>query len=193
MLFNYDDETDNFDDEPQDVSLDEEDAADFHSDFPEDEAPREAEPEMGEAQDEESNESAAYARIAEILGEDEVEEVPPPLMPVNPTGTLFRGYEQNNNAYTDAMTAYFEAKNYQQAIEKFDEAIADASQRIEHDLTQAQAGELVAKSMYWQAEAYVKMQNLSQAVETFKSLIQNCQGHYLTLAAERRTKELNIK
>ena len=189
MLFNYDDETDNFDDEPQDLPLNEEGEADFHSDFPEDEEPREAASEMGEEQDEESNESAAYARIAEILGEDEVEEVPPPLMPVNPTGTLFRHYEQNHTAYTDAMTAYFEEKNYQQAIEKFDAAIADASERIEHDLTQAQVDEIVAKSMYWQAEAYVKTQNLSQAVETFNALIQNCKGHYLTLAAERRKQK----
>ena len=185
--------TDNFDDEPQDLLLNEEDEADSHRDFPEDEGPREAEPEMVEEQDDGSNESAAYARIAEILSEDEVEEIPSPLIPVNPTGALFRTYEQDNNAYTDAMTAYFEEKNYQLAIEKFDEAIADASQRIEHDLTQVQVDEIVAKSMYWQAEAYIKTQNLPQAVEAFKALIQNCQGHYLTLAAQRRTDELNTK
>ena len=193
MLFNYDDAVDNFDDEPQDLLLNEENEAEADSTFREDEGTREAETEMVGEQDDGSNESAAYARIAEILSEDEVEEISSPLLPVNPTGALFRTYEQNNSAYTDAMTAYFEEKNYQQAIEKFDEAIADASQRIEHDLTQAQVGEIVAKSMYWQAEAYVKMKDLSQAVETFKALIQNCQGHYLTLAAQRRTDELNTK
>ena len=191
MLFNYDDEIDDFDDEPQDLLLDKEDDADLDSDFPKDEDPLEAEPEMMDKQDDDSNESNSYDRIAEILGEDELVEVPSPLILVNPMGELFRLYEQNNNAYTDAMTAYFEEKNYQQAIEKFDEAIADASQRTERDLTEAQAGEIVAKSMYWQAEAYVKTQNIQQAVETFKALIQGCQGHYLTLAAQRRADELN--
>ena len=191
MLFNYDDEIDDFDDEPQDLLLDKEDDADLDSDFPKDEDPLEAEPEMMDKQDDDSNESNSYDRIAEILGEDELVEVPSPLILVNPMGELFRLYEQNNNAYTDAMTAYFEEKNYQQAIEKFDEAIADASQRTERDLTEAQAGEIVAKSMYWQAEAYVKTQNIQQAVETFKALIQGCQGHYLTLAAQRRSDELN--
>ena len=196
MLFNYD-EIDDFDDEPQDALLNEEDDADLHNDFSEDEDSRDAEPEIIERQnddaDDDSNESRAYDRITEILGEDKLEEVPSPLIPVNPTSALFRLYEQNNNAYRDAVTAYFEDKNYQQAIEKFEEAIADASQRTERDLTEAQAGEIVAKSMYWQAEAYVKTQNISKAVEVFKTLIQNCQGHYLTLAAQRRTDELNAE
>lgn len=196
MLFNYN-EIDDFDDEPQDALLDEEDDADLHNDFSEDEDSREAEPEIIERQnddvDDDSNESRAYDRITEILGEDKLEEVPSPLIPVNPTSALFRLYEQNNNAYRDAVTAYFEDKNYQQAIEKFEEAIADASQRTERDLTEAQAGEIVAKSMYWQAEAYVKTQNIPKAVEVFRTLIQNCQGHYLTLAAQRRTDELNAE
>ena len=91
----------------------------------------------------------------------------------------------------DAVTAYFEEKNYQQAIEKFNDAIADASHRTARDLTEEQAGEIVAKSMYWQAEAYVKTQDIPRAVEIFNSLVQNCRGHYLTLAAQRRADELN--
>ena len=198
MLFNYNDEIDDFDDEPQDLLLDEEDDADIDSDFPEDENSPEVGPEIIEEQDDnngddDSNKSDPYDRIAEILGGDEFDEGTSPLIPVNPVGILFRSYEQNNNAYTDAMTAYFEEKNYQQAVEKFEEAIADASQRTARDLTEAQAGEIVAKSMYWQAEAYVKTQNIPQAVETFKALIENCQGHYLTLAAQRRADELDAE
>lgn len=191
MLSNYD-VIDDFDDEPQDLSLDEEDNADIDNDFSDDDDLPEEEPEIVEKQDE-SDESTLYDRITETLGEDELKDVLSSLPLVKPEDALFRLYEQNNHAYRDAMTAYFEEKNYQQAIEKFNEAIADASQRTARNLTAEQAGEIVAKSMYWQAEACIKMQNVQQAVEIFKALIQNCQGHYLTLAARRRTDELNAK
>lgn len=197
MLFNYDEETDDFDDEPQDLSLDGEDDANFDDEFSNDlsdgEEPPETEPEVMEKQNDDSNESVSYERIAETLKEDKLEEGSSPPTLVEPQGALFRLYEQNNHAYRDAVTAYFEKKNYQQAIEKFEEAITDASQRAAHDLTEEQVREIVAKSMYWQAEACVKMQNLQQAVEIFKALTQNYPRHYLTLAAERRAGELNAE
>lgn len=193
MLFNNK-EIDDIDDESQDLAPDEEDDANLNTDFSDDEEPDEAETKVIETQDDDdSDESAAYDRIAEALDEKELEKVASPLTLVKPADALFRLYEQNNQAYRDAVTAYFEEKNYQQAIENFNDAIADASQRIVRDLTEAQAGEIIAKSMYWQAEAYVKTQNISQAVETFKALVQNCHGHYLTLAAQRRVDELNAK
>ena len=194
MLFKYDAKTDDFDDEPQDSTRDEEDNADFDSDFSDSDDPREAEPEVIGTQgddDDDSGESIPYDQVTESLGEDDLEGVSPPLTLVKPVGALFRLYEQNNDAYRDAVTAYFEEENYQQAIEKFNDAIADASQRTTRDLTEEQAGEIVAKSMYWQAEAYVKTQDIPRAVEVFKSLVQNCHGHYLTLAAQRRVDELN--
>lgn len=187
MLFNQD-EIDEFDNEPQDSSLD--------NDSSEDEYSREAGPEIIETQndgDDVSDESTPHDRILDIPDDDELKKVSSPLAPVKQEGALFRNYEQNNQAYTDAMEAYFGEKNYQQAIGKFDEAIEDASQRTARDLTQEQAGDIIAKSMYWQAEAYVKTQNISQAIEIFKVLIQDCQEHYLTLAAQRRAGELNAK
>ena len=193
MLFNYDEEADDFDDEPQDLSLDGEDDANFDAEFSNDLSDGEEPPEAMEKQNDASNESVSYERIAETLKEDKLEEGSSPPTLVEPQGALFRLYEQNNNAYRDAVTAYFEKKNYQQAIEKFEEAITDASQRAAHDLTEDQAREIIAKSMYWQAEACVKMQNLQQAVGIFKALIQNYPGHYLTLAAERRAGELNAE
>ena len=196
MLFSHDEETDDFDDEAQDLSLDAENAADFDNDLSDDEEPHETEPEVVEKQDNDDDDndgSAPYKRIAEAISRDTLEEGSSPATLVKPQDSLFQFYEQNNQAYRDAVTAYFEEKDYQQAIEKFNEAIADASQRTARDLTEEQAGEIVAKSMYWQAEACVKIQNIQQAVEIFKALIQNCQGHYLTLAAQRRTEELNTK
>lgn len=187
MLFNYD-ETDDFEDEPQELSPNEED------DFSENEGSPETESEVIETEgNDDSNESDPYDRIAEILGKGELEEISAPLTATPQGSVLFHLYEQSSHAYANAVTAYYEEKNYQQAIEKFDEAIENASERAAHDLTEEQANEIVAKSMYWQAEAYVKTENIPQAIETFRALIQNCQGHYLTLAAQRRTDELNTK
>ena len=123
--------------------------------------------------------------------EADLEVVLPPLELPSLEIELFRPQEQDNFAYADAMTAYYEEKNYQRAIEKFGEAIENEAQGKEEHATYS--NEIVAKSMYWQAEAYVKMQDIPQAIVTFESLAQNCRGHYLSLAAQRRVGELNVE
>ncbi len=104
---------------------------------------------------------------------------------------FLRPQEQDNLAYTDAVTAYYEDKDYQRAIEKFGEAIENETQHTEGNVTNSNS--IVVKAMYWQAEAYVKMQDISQAIVTFENLIQTYQEHYLSLAAQRRTAQLNPK
>ena len=123
--------------------------------------------------------------------EDDLEvELPPlELAPTEPEVELFRPEEQSNAAYRDARTAYHEEKNYQRAIEKFNEAIEYEVQSTGDSLTYD--NEIVAKSKYWQAEAYVKLQDLPQAIGTFEDLVKTCQGHYLSLAAQRRADQLN--
>ncbi len=122
--------------------------------------------------------------------EDELEvEIPTlELPPVRPVVEHFRPQEQSNTAYADAVTAYYVERNYQRAIEKFDEAIAYEAQRTEGNAIDP--NEIVAKSKYWQAEAYAKLQNLSQAIGIFEDLIETCKGHYLVLAAQRRAGQL---
>lgn len=122
--------------------------------------------------------------------EDELElEIPTlELPPVRPVVEHFRPQEQSNTAYADAVTAYYVERNYQRAIEKFDEAIAYEAQRTEGNAIDP--NEIVAKSKYWQAEAYAKLQNLSQAIGIFEDLIETCKGHYLVLAAKRRAGQL---
>lgn len=121
----------------------------------------------------------------------EVELPPLELAPMEPEVELFRPKEQSNAAYRDARTAYYEENDYQRAIEKFNEAIEYEVQSTEGSLTDA--NEIVAKSKYWQAEAYVKLQDLPQAIGTFEDLVKTCQGHYLSLAAQRRADQLNTK
>ena len=125
--------------------------------------------------------------------EDELEIELPTLEfpPVKPVVEHFRPQEQSNTAYADAVTAYYVERNYQRAIEKFDEAIAYEAQRTEDNTIDPDG--IVAKSKYWQAEAYAKLQNLSQAIGIFEDLIETCQGHYLVLAAQRRADQLNFE
>ena len=138
--------------------------------------------------DEEDDE--ADEEESDVEDEDEIELPTLELPPVRPVIEQFRPQEQSNAAYADAVTAYYVEKNYQRAIEKFDEAIAYEAQHTEDNANDPNA--IVAKSKYWQAEAYAKLHDLSQAVGIFEDLVETCKGHYLVLAARRRADQLNI-
>jgi hypothetical protein len=116
---------------------------------------------------------------------------PPPLKLPSPEVEPFRPQEQSNYAYAEAVTAFYEEKNYQRAIEKFGEAIENESRHTEAQIDGP--NEIVAKSKYWQAEAYIKLHDPSQAIVTLEDLVETCPGHYLILAAERRVEALNAK
>ena len=130
----------------------------------------------------------ALETIDALPDEEELEAVPPLELPPFEV-EFFRPQEQDNLAYADAVKAYYEEKDYQRAIEKFGEAIENEAQGTGGSVTNSNS--IVAKAMYWQAEAYVKMQDISQAIVTFENLIQTCQEHYLSLAAQRRAAQLN--
>ena len=163
----------------------------------------EADDDDTEADDDDAE--AAEQLLAEAIDalpdEEDLEVVTPPLEdpsledPLLEDPSLEVGFlrpqEQDNLAYTDAVTAYYEDKDYQRAIEKFGEAIENETQHTEGNVTNSSS--IVVKAMYWQAEAYVKMQDISQAIVTFENLIQTYQEHYLSLAAQRRTAQLNPK
>jgi TolA-binding protein len=227
MTFSYDetdnhDETDDFDDEPQDSYPDEEDddlvdVEDDADDSADDSATalshafREVVvPEVVEDHEDEMEDSAEEAddddtddddteayeqRLAEAIDalpdEEDLEVVVPPLELPSLEVELLRPQERDNLAYADAIQAYYEEKDYQRAIEKFGEAIEDETQRTDGSVTDSSS--IVVKAMYWQAEAYVKMQDIPQAIVTFESLIQTYQEHHLSLAAQRRTEHLNPK
>ena len=103
----------------------------------------------------------------------------------------FNSQEENNFAYAEAVRAYYEEKNYEQAIEKFTEAIKNEKTQTKGKMSTA--NEIVAKSMYWQAEAYVKTQDIPKAIKTFESLVKTCRQHYLTISAQRRVEILKAK
>jgi TolA-binding protein len=221
MTFSHD-ETDDLDDEPQDSYPDEEDddlvdVEDDADDSADDSATalshafREVVvPEVVEDHEDEMEDSAEEAddddtddddteayeqRLAEAIDalpdEEDLEVVVPPLELPSLEVELLRPQERDNLAYADAIQAYYEEKDYQRAIEKFGEAIEDETQRTDGSVTDSSS--IVVKAMYWQAEAYVKMQDIPQAIVTFESLIQTYQEHHLSLAAQRRTEHLNPK
>ena len=103
----------------------------------------------------------------------------------------FSPQEENNFAYLEAVNAYYKEKNYEQAIEKFSEAIKN--ERKQRKGKQSDANEILAKSMYWQAESYVKTQDIPNAIKTFESLVKTCKEHYLTISAQRRAEVLKAK
>ena len=228
MTFSFD-ETDDFDDEPQESYLDEEDAdavdleedledpdtalshafreasvvevveeedEDEDEDETEDSEEEEEAPEVVEVAEEQesNNDTEAYEqRLAEAIDaltdDEDLEVVIPPLELPSLAVEVFRPQEQNNLAYTDAVRAYHEEQDYQRAIEKFGDAIENETQHMEGNVTDSNS--IVAKAMYWQAEAYVKLQDIPQAIVVFESLIQGYQEHYLSLAAQRRTAQLS--
>ncbi len=238
MIFSFEEtddfeESDNFDDEPEDSYLDEEDAdvIDLEEDLDdaatalshafreaaaaevveeeeeeeeEEETVEEPEDEkvVEEPKDEKENtteetydaDTAAYEqRLAEAIDalpdEEDLEVDIPPLELPPLEVEFFQPREQDNLAYADAMKAYYEEKDYQRAIEKFKEAIENEAQDTDGNVTDSNS--IVAKAMYWQAEAYVKMQDIPRAVVTFENLSQTYREHYLSLAARRRAAQLN--
>ncbi len=103
----------------------------------------------------------------------------------------FNQNEEDNFAYAEAVMAYYEEKNYEVAIEKFDAAIK--KEKRGKRVKQLADNEIVAKSLYWQAESYVKTQDIPKAIKTFEYLTKTCKEHYLTLSAQRRADILKAK
>lgn len=128
--------------------------------------------------------------VDEFEDEDYFEDIEdePPL----PDIAQFRPYEENNLAYTEAVDAYFDKKNYESAIGKFQDAIVNERKRGAHG-----PNETIAKSMYWQAESYVKTEAFEDASAVLESLIELFakagRGHYLVVAAQRRLETLKAR
>ena len=216
------DKTDDFEEEPQDVFLAEDDDDDpdtalsqafrqattgtivdeDETDEEDDNDTKAEEADTAENDTQEDKDAEANTYEQQLIeaiealsdeNEDDLEvELPPlELAPTEPKVEFFRPKEQSNAAYRDARTAYYEENDYQRAIEKFNEAIEYEVQSTEGSLSNT--NEIVAKSKYWQAEAYVKLHDLPHAIQTFEDLVKTCQGHYLSLAAQRRADQLNTK
>lgn len=104
----------------------------------------------------------------------------------------------DNMSFYEANRAYYEGQNYEEAIAEFQAAIEyEKSQSLDSPDSEDPAeskspDEIIAKSMYWMGEAYIKLNQIDQAVETFRQLLDDYKQHYLAPAARRRIASLGL-
>ena len=110
----------------------------------------------------------------------------------------------DNMSFYQANKAYYEDRNYEEAIAEFQAAIeyekshpsdppdAEESEDSEDTTEPPPPNDLLAKSMYWMGEAYLKLNQVDQALETFEQLSDHYSLHYLAPAAQRRVASLKV-
>lgn len=151
---------------------------------------------LGYEEDEDEGDAASAADEPDEV-EDEYDEDEPIAKPssiiLGQTIDIapFSEQEEDNLAYTEAVTAYYDDNDYELAIEKFSDAIKN--EKKQRRGKQSATNEILAKSIYWQAEAYVKTHDIPKAIKAFESLVKTCNEHYLTIAAQRRAETLKAK
>ena len=113
-------------------------------------------------------------------------------------------HDGNNMSFYQANKAYYEDRNYGEAIAKFQAAIeyekshppdppdVEESEDSEEAAEPPLPNEVIAKSLYWMGEAYLKLNQIDQAVETFGELSAHYNLHYLSPAAQRRIASLKL-
>ena len=134
---------------------------------------------------------------------EEVEEDPSSLL-VSLGVDLEFLHDSNNMSFYQANKAYYEDRNYEGAIAEFQAAIeyekshpsdppdVEESEDSEGLVEPKPPNDVLVKSMYWMAEAYLKLNQVDQAVETFGQLLAHYSLHYLAPAAQRRIASLKL-
>ena len=113
-------------------------------------------------------------------------------------------HDGNNMSFYQANKAYYEDRNYEEAIAEFQAAIeyeesqpsdlpdVEETEDTEKPAEPTPPNDLLAKSMYWMGEAYLKLNQVDRAVETFGQLSEHYSLHYLAPAAQRRIASLKL-
>ena len=113
-------------------------------------------------------------------------------------------HDGNNMSFYQANKAYYEDRNYEEAIAEFQAAIeyekspppappdAEKSEDSEDQADSKSPNDVLVKSMYWLGEAYLKLNQVDQAVDTFGQLSAHYRLHYLAPAAQRRIASLTL-
>ena len=110
----------------------------------------------------------------------------------------------DNMSFYQANKAYYEDRNYEEAIAEFQASIEyEKSQSLDPpDVKESENAEnpsdphppndILCKSIYWMGEAYLKLDQTDQAVEAFGQLSDYYSLHYLAPAAQRRIASLML-
>ena len=93
----------------------------------------------------------------------------------------------DNISFHQANKAYYEDRDYNEAIKEFQAA-------IEYEILQPPASldtEIIVKSIYWLGESYLKLNQRYRAFEEFRQLSEYCSQHHLGRSAQRRASSLS--
>ena len=111
----------------------------------------------------------------------------------------------DNMSFYQANKAYYEDRNYEEAVTEFQASIeyeqsqpsdrpdAEESGNAEISPDPAPPNDILCKSIYWMGEAYLKLDQIDQAVEAFGQLSDHYSLHYLAPAAQRRIASLLLE
>lgn len=134
---------------------------------------------------------------------EEVEEDPSSLLASLGVDLEFL-HDGSNMSFYQANKAYYEDRNYEDAIAEFQAAIeyeksqppdppkAEDSEDSEDQADPKSPNDVLVKSMYWMGEAHLKLNQIDQAIETFGELSEHYSLHYLAPAAQRRLASLRL-
>ena len=110
----------------------------------------------------------------------------------------------DNMSFYQANKAYYEDQNYEEAVTEFQASIeyeksqssdprdVEKSEGLAELADPAPPNDVLCKSLYWMAEAYLKLDQIDEAVEAFGQLSDHYNLHYLAPAAQRRIDALKI-
>ena len=92
----------------------------------------------------------------------------------------------DNISFHQANKAYYEDRNYNEAIKEFQAAIEYEKSQPPESLD----SEIIVKSIYWLGESYLKLNQIDQALERFSQLSEHFSQHHLGRSARRRIVSL---
>ena len=110
----------------------------------------------------------------------------------------------DNMSFYQANRAYYEDQNYEEAVTEFQASIeyeksqssdprdVEKSEGLAELAELAPPNDVLCKSLYWMAEAHLKLDQIDEAVEAFGQLSDHYNLHYLAPAAERRVAALRF-
>lgn len=164
-----------------------------------------AEEESASSDDETTDDEATDDEIAPDIIEiiEEVEEDHTSLLAS--LGADLEFLHGDNMSFYQANKAYYEDRNYEEAVTEFQASIeyekksepsgppnAKEAKDPENPSDPEPPNDILCKSLYWMGEAYLKLDQIDQAVETFGQLSDHYSLHYLATAAERRIAVLQL-
>lgn len=133
----------------------------------------------------------------EVLEEEQEEDIIEELSdPFHASNNLDFLNGDNTSLYL-AFKAYHQEQDFEASVSYFQQALT-YSEANQEDTQTSQSGSIEisepddsqAKSKYWLAESYLKLEKEDLAINLFEDLVSHHKLHYLSLAAERRLANL---